>query len=589
MRDSGPLDGLRTRLAAELEPRRIFRVPVWGDPHAMVDVLRKVRGSFGGSDDDGPPPRDQLVEAVRDFTHAGTVAHFKQLTHVCYGVTLRVERESWRVIDRQPLFDRLLSLVADHEAQPRQFRRCYQGLLSGYFAFDPHVDTPGHGAANWKTLRGFLNAKLQPVMRASQQRGRNPPWLQALWEHRNLLADEPCRRYVDGLQSGDTAELRQLCAGLGIENTSWIWEEALMAYVQSVVQKQDDPFMAGLSGVLDLVNGRADLRLPPTVETRATALAVVRYSSCAERPEHAELRDTSLQKIGNPWLRRSAWDALVKHEPARQMIESWLKRRLIKDFFELLAADGSADLRRLNYWLKWEPRIDDMWFVLGANAQANRSAAFIELRKRMAGRKRTLTVTTADNNAFVMRIGPLLVVEFGVTGNACFVFDAKAGVIDLESASVPVHQLKDSRRIERMTHAGPWESSFDATLRKLLGFLPSDNVKWVAGALVAASPTIPALQRASSTAQSTADLDSRATESSAPMTSRERPIAQGGFDALRTECGRLGIGWEDNRRKGGALWVLLLDSSREPRMTALLDDLGFRFKPGKGFWLEGRN
>ena len=70
------------------------------------------------------------------------------------------------------------------------------------------------------------------------------------------------------------------------------------------------------------------------------------------------------------------------------MVEGWLKRRLIKDFFELLARDGAADLRRLNYWLKWEPEISDMWFLLGEDARRNKTEAFLSVRKRMAGRDR---------------------------------------------------------------------------------------------------------------------------------------------------------------------------------------------------------
>ena len=55
------------------------------------------------------------------------------------------------------------------------------------------------------------------------------------------------------------------------------------------------------------------------------------------------------------------------------MVNSWLKVRLIKDFFDLLSEDRSADSRRLNYWLGFlEPAIQDMWFVLGADAMGDK-------------------------------------------------------------------------------------------------------------------------------------------------------------------------------------------------------------------------
>ena len=56
-------------------------------------------------------------------------------------------------------------------------------------------------------------------------------------------------------------------------------------------------------------------------------------------------------------------------DEAREMILGWLRRRLIKDFFELLSEDRAAEPRRLNYWLRFEPAIEDMWFVLGSQAR----------------------------------------------------------------------------------------------------------------------------------------------------------------------------------------------------------------------------
>ena len=41
---------------------------------------------------------------------------------------------------------------------------------------------------------------------------------------------------------------------------------------------------------------------------------------------------------------------------------------------------------------------------------------------------------------------------------------------------------------------------------------------------------------------------------------------------------------EDNRRKGGAYWVLA--GNWDPKITNELRDWGFRFKPEKGWWKE---
>ena len=133
--------------------------------------------------------------------------------------------------------------------------------------------------------------------------------------------------------------------------------------------------------------------------------------------------------IGNPWLHRAAWDTYVLDKDrrpdasAREMVNGWLKVRLIKDFFGLLSEDRSADSRRLNYWLGFEPMIQDMWFALGADAVSDPRKEYGEFRQRANGRLLDLAGSTpTSNNAFLMHFGEYLVVEFGITDNACFVY-----------------------------------------------------------------------------------------------------------------------------------------------------------------------
>jgi len=244
-----------------------------------------------------------------------------------------------------------------------------------------------------------------------------------------------------------------------------------------VCQGADEVFKGQMQAVLDLVNGTTAVTLPAALSVAATAMIVTRYAHCTDHPEHAGLRDTCVQWIGNPWVKRTAWDAAVNHEPARLMVNSWLKQRLIKDFFELLAADGAADLRRLNYWLKWEPQISDMWFVLGQDAASSRATDFVELRKRMSGRDRRLQDSNPMNNAFVMRIGPLVVIEFGVTGNACYMFAASDFKANLDQRMLGMYELKQRVSVAaRLSHAGSnWEGKFDQEIRRLLQRVPDSR------------------------------------------------------------------------------------------------------------------
>jgi hypothetical protein len=109
-----------------------------------------------------------------------------------------------------------------------------------------------------------------------------------------------------------------------------------------------------------------------------------------------------------------------------------------------------------------------MWFVLGLSARSIKTSAFMSLRQRMKGRERFLTGTTTDNNAFVMRIGDHLVVEFGVTGNACFAFPASDSRLSLEGSDLTIYDLKHQPGRTKLSHSGDWEWKFNNALRELL-------------------------------------------------------------------------------------------------------------------------
>jgi hypothetical protein len=349
--------------------------------------------------------------------------------------------------------------------------------------------------------------------------------------------------------------------------------------------------------VLHLINGEADLRLAQVLATQATAMAVARYASSTEHPEHTDLRDACLRWIGNPWVDRMAWDAHARSEPARQMVEGWLKRHLIKNFFQLLAHDGAADLRRLNYWLKWESQITDMWFVLGRDAVENKSEPFKRLRKLMEGRERFLDDSTDDNNAFVMRIGPLLVIEFGVTNNACFAYAAADFKTSLERRRLSVHALKQKSGATKLSHSRVWEPRFDQTLRLLLQSVPHSKGQLVSSpdcaraappvvvptpaSVVAARPAPPPWPPQMTSAERTA--------ATALPQHAERPdqrVSQVTVDIIRAKCVQYGISWEDNRPKKGAFWVLMADRNQHPVFAKTLETLGFRHTERQGFWIK---
>jgi hypothetical protein len=251
------------------------------------------------------------------------------------------------------------------------------------------------------------------------------------------------------------------------------------------------------------------------------------------------------------------------------MVADWLKLELLQQFFGLLAEDGANDKRRLRFWERYIESIDDMYFALGGYAGTNRSRDFVELRKKMSGRVLDLHAGgTARNNAFIMRMGNYVVVEFGVRGNACFIFEHRYLPFDLNRPAVAGDKtaLKHDSHVERLRHvdstAGYWEQQFERTLRRLVHVQPTAK-----GKRIDHSTSALGAQRQKITA-----TNPRADQASNSRTELER------FAATR------GLNIRDFTGQRGNLWVLT-DQSDESVNSQLLE-WGFRYKPSKGWWRE---
>ena len=199
-----------------------------------------------------------------------------------------------------------------------------------------------------------------------------------------------------------------------------------------------------------------------------------------------------------------------------------------------------------------------MWFALGPHARQHREKNFKEFRKRAHGRLLVLeSPGKAQNNAFLMRIGGSMIVEFGATGNACFVFNMDRLPFDLTKSWVAGDgkSLKHGSCLHRLLHKDrksggyiveTWERKFDSCLRPLIGGRPSESRR-------------------------------RIQKKEAPSTAKDALMVSYLKDSLKLPL-------TDNRATGGALWVLL--DSQTSRHCSVLAGLGFKYKSGKGWWKE---
>jgi hypothetical protein len=540
------------------------------DPSEMKQARQQVQREHGGAGI--VSDSRSILSAITIFRKTGKVDGFRELKYVCLGMGA-LDPQGWCVIAEDRLRKRVTGLV---EGQPEMRRRirCFQALLSSYWSFPKNsVHTSDKAKLGWQDLRDWLRTEREHIVRSKEPK---PPWFAALTKHAVLLTSQPCDKFGAALLRGDTTELQDAIECLAIPTESWVFEEAVVAQIRAGCALNHEAFKNILTDLINIGTGRGGLQLGDSVKLRCVSLLVSRYARCSERPEHMALRDAAVAIVGNPWLRRTRWDAWVvdasgkPDDQGREMINGWLKRRLITDFFELLSVDGTGDSRRVDYWLRFEPAIEDMWFALGSNAQSPRSGQFNDFKSRAKGRLLDLEQTTANNNAFLMRIGQYLLVEFGAKGNAMYVFrwdlPGKSLLETLNSgqssASISIHKLKDTdNNIERMIHRDStstlqtWETNFDAKLVPLIGWRPS-NPPRRAAVVRRLQPTT--VQRVRP-----------------QIFSPDTWISFARKHALRVE---------DNRKKAGALWVLGAEQSSI--VAAQLEAWGFRRREPRGWFKE---
>lgn len=534
----GELLSLEKQLSAALS----VRPAQWGHPDdPMRKVLDKIQKEY-----DNPVPLilsdNRVLKALLAFRKTRELRTFQDIKYVCFGVA--VEHTKWRLVHDTELFERLLSKVEPFITAPRQFRRCYQGLLHGYFGypvFDDHI--PNEEKKNWRRLREFLHDHIQLLVQndASFQ----PKWVPIISEHVNLLSEkQKFDRYSHNILNGDSTEFNGVCKELGVPPESWVWEAAIDAQIQTACKALDSEYKNHLDRLLSLLmegGVRSDI-----LRKKCLAKLLIRYSQCKERPKHGVLRDLAIAWIGNPWLNKTAWDAHVKNDNAWQMIYGWLKEQLIRDFFSLLSEDKLADERRLNYWLRFESSIEGMWFALG-NTVIN-SKDYYEFQERASGL--TLALENGgppDNNAFIMKMGDCTVVEFSKKGNACFLYKSGNLPFRLEPGRAVKGDTSGLKRNQddKMLHMdgkNKWEDKFDEKLKPLIG----------------------------EGAYSQSD-----TASAFNMQNLARFISRKGYSSSTIR---------DSRDIGGALWVEV--TGADPETKRVFEKWGFKYKLGRGWWKE---
>lgn len=526
-------------------------------PHLSDEMARttqRLRSEYGDVSR-GAADQQGIATAVIGYVKSQQLNTYREVKYICFGVSSQYGTPLTRVIEHEILFPKLLKEVEFLLAEPRKFRRCYQGLLKAYFRYSGQQTDHVVGHKNWLTLREFLAAHCK----ALQQHKPVMEWTQALYQHRNLLAEEPCKPYGKAMLAGDMAIVDELKTRLGVDDDTWIMNELVLAQVQAATMLKDADFVLQVMPLVKLLESHALLI------TKGLALLLIRYEACKEHTEHHTLREAALREWKSPWLEANKpfWHGQVG-EAATNMVSLWLKKRTIQDFFELLQADGQADRQRMEFWLKYAEAIDDIWLALGVHSLNNRRPDYVRIRRNMEGRCMALEGGTYNqDNAFLMRIGGYVFIEFGKQNNACHVFSADNLPFKFGQKSVLGTQdgLKNKYHPghrETLTHSESWQSKFADFLRYHAKAVPGENKpKAIPRAVPRVSPPTPVVKQL-----------------------KEIPF---NINQLQAFCNKHNLPVEDHRSKGGAFWVRV--PGTHALASTVLKDAGFRYKEGKGWWL----
>lgn len=491
------------------------------------------------------------------------------------------------------------ALLGSYEAEARRgdlWRLTWHGLLASYFEFDPAVHKDERALKNWGALREFL-ARTWPLI--SQQAGTDhvPDWVVVLRREDAVLSPQPADKYAKAFLAGDSGPAERLAADLGIPPSSWFWHALVLGAVQRATGDSDAEFKRVIPRLIQLIQSK------PGFRDEALEKILVRYHACRSAAEHEQLRDFVVQPTvwKNPKLRAAgiatAWNRVP--EPVWLMVMGWVNERNLQDFFDVLAARNQADSGRLAFWSQYLKQISWTRLVFGAETMTlkNRSPAVRNLIAREEGAYAELTANR-DVDAFMMRIGDVVIVEFSKKPNAAYIYRASNLKFDLYQRhySGGTDDLKygyyDSE-VVRITHTPGWETSAQYELKRLgididrEGLTRADYLRAQAGveapktAVNRVIPrTPPAANHGSPETVSSASVDRRGTT---PRGARFT------FAQVQALVARFpGTRMRDLRNEAtGRLWIQ--DSQQRELLERELDELGFRWSDVTQMWYFPEN
>ncbi len=507
----------------------------WVAPTAegMAKATEAIAQRFGSS-----PRRssnlsgDRMIEAIRRVRDQNGDVDFSTLRRACYGVTQHLASDDYVILGDHACLSMLLAAVSSHRQKPRRFRRLYDGLLNSYLTAEhtrPWFADQLVRAGN-DQLRKFLQDNVDLIQSVEPA----PEWVGALTDYAGILGADPGQRFGAAWIAGDKVPFQDAMQRLRLPGTSWLAAETIRSALAIAISFDDHVFPPNIPAFLEAAMEPRFQHLRDDIYVDL----IKRYAAIPSPPVHAPLRDALVSAWKNPWLNRNdpAWS---RAGAARSMVAGWLKLDLIHQFFEVLSEDGRQDKSRFEFWRKYHDRMDDVYFALGSGTYSSTNPDIEKLRRSMDGRLLNLTGSESGNNAFIMCMGDIVVVEFSKKGNAAYLYRRRSD-LPLRDGKQTISASRLRREPgKQMRHDAGWQDLFARELYAR-------------------------------------DLGDQRSAFSAKQQTGVRLADITAFAFANA------IALEDHRSKGGNLWLRIDDA--DPDIVRQLSQWGFNYRAGRGWW-----
>jgi hypothetical protein len=553
------------RTIARLSGERASKIDVSLFPRLSACAV-DVASRFGAAIAPPAPPQQQRINAFAKLRTRPQQMSGRDWRLISWGLADQCGSKG-RAFDDEEIFARIMEKFEDLLAAGQLTRKMWFGLASSYFSHFPENDID---KSSWLKVRTLV---LKGFVWFQRNQRSEKKWINVVGRNLDVFSESPGSHLGQAMFAGQAIELEDFQACLQVPSESWFWKSVVDVQLKRVSALSDSVFSEKVGGMLQL-----GARFPSAADVVLAGL-LQRYESGSMRDlPHSGLKVAALERWGSPQIgsSKSRWSVNVD-DRVSQMVMRWFAKEDLETFFKLLQGEREVDQDRLDYWLRFVGQIRYTRIVLGSQAMEDRSSDFVEFRKKNADRISMLRGGSGDDNAFIMNIKGYVIVEFSRKGNACFVrkeaalpFKPGQKVFDLN------YELKDKKSVlKRLLHThGRWQSEYDQWLASE-GIYPDEG-------------------HAKKTSKSAPRKPVTAVRAATPTGIAPRPIglpdASPAVDAAIKAALRYATAnfvrytTSDQREKSGAYWFELPRS--HPPMERKLEALGFKFKPGRGYWIK---